>query len=213
MKTWVIILLSIVAVLVLGTLGCVSSYNSTYEEGIKISTRVDKNFSGMDEAYRHRADIIPNMVEAVMSEVGAETKLDVEWAQARAKMGGQINLTPEALKDPKAMEAFKTQQGTIGNFLSRIMTVAEKVPNPNFSKSYADLRRTMDGVNNRISIAIKDYNNSVEVNNTFVQAPFISIRRFVVSSSPDKFKMRDSYKVEEEKKVNPDLKKLDMRVK
>jgi hypothetical protein len=194
-------------------LSCVGSYNGLYETGIKIATTTDERLSNLDEAYRHRADIIPNMVETVMSEVGAETKLDVEYAEARAKMGGQIKLTPEALKDPKAMEAFKTQQGTLGNFLSRIMSVAEKIPNPNFSKAYADLRRTLDGENNRIGIAIKDYNAAAKKNNEWIQAPLISVRRFVVSGSTDKFYKRDYYKVEEEKKANPNLKDLNMRTK
>lgn len=199
--------------LIISGLSCVGSYNGTYEKGIKLATTADERLSNLDEAYRHRADIIPNMVETVMSEVGAETKLDVEYAQARAKMGGQINLTPETLKDPKAMEAFRTQQGTLGNFLSRIMSVAEKIPNPNFSKAYADLRRTLDGVNNRITIAIKDSNEASKKNNEWVQAPLLSMRRLVIVGSPDKFYMRKYYEVEAEKKVNPNLKDLNMRTK
>jgi len=182
-------------------------YKGTYNTMVVSSTAVDKALSNMDEAYRRRTDIVPNMVEAVMAETGAESKLDVEYAQARAQMGGRIQLTPEALKDPKAMAAFKSQQGTLGNFLSRIMSVAEKIPNPNFSRSFKDLRVTLDGTNNRIGIAIKDYNEAVTEHNVLVQGFFT---RFVAGSNP-KFGIREFYKVEEEKKAVPQLKNMNMR--
>lgn len=207
MKLGLIITLGIVGALALiGMSGC-GLYVGTYNNLVASANACDKGVSNIDESYRRRADLIGNLVESVMSEVGAETKLDIEYAQARAAAGGQIKLTPEMMKDPQAMAAYKANQGSMGNFLGRLMVVAEKIPNPNFSQGYKDLRTNLEGTNNRIGIAIRDYNDVVEKHNTFIESFFPSM----FFGNKDRFKKREMFKVEEEKKANPDLKTMKMR--
>ena len=209
MKLGLIITLGIVGVIGLFGLVSCGTYVGTYNELVASANACDKGTSNIDESYRRRADLIGNLVESVMSEVGAETKLDVEYAQARAAAGGQVKLTPEMMKDPQAMAAYKANQGSMGNFLGRLMVVAEKIPNPNFSQSYKDLRTNLEGTNNRIGIAIRDYNDVVEKHNTYIESFFPSM----FFGTKDRFKKREMFKVEEEKKANPNLKTMDMRVK
>jgi LemA protein len=184
-------------------------YVSTYNEKVTVSTRCDKQLSNLDEAYRRRADITENLVETIKSEVGAESSLITDYAQARAAAGGQMKLTPEMMKDPVALKAFQANQGSLGNVLGRLMIVAEKIPSPQFSAAYRDLRASLDGTNNRIGIAIKDYNKAVEENNNLHDSFFSGM----VASA--KFPKREFYKVEEEKKAVPKLKdmNMDMRTK
>ena len=207
MKTGLIVTLAIVGVLALIGLTSCGTYVGTYNELVASANACDKGVSNIDESYRRRADLIGNLVESVMSEVGAETKLDVEYAQARAAAGGQVKLTPEMMKDEKAMAAYRANQGSLGTVMSRLMVVAEKIPNPNFSQSYKDLRTNLEGTNNRIGIAIRDYNDVVEKHNTYIEGFFPSI----FFGTKERFKKRDMYKVEEEKKANPDLKTMKMR--
>ena len=209
MKLGLIITLGIVGVLGLVGLTSCGTYVSTYNELVASANACDKGLSNIDESYRRRADLIGNLVESVMSEAGHETKLDVEYAQARASAGGQVKLTPELMKDPQAMAAYKANQGSMGNFLGRLMVVAEKIPNPNFSAAYKDLRTNLEGTNNRIGIAIRDYNDVVEKHNTYIEGFFPSI----FFGNKDRFKKREMFKVEDEKKKVPSLKDMDMRVK
>lgn len=194
------------SLLLFGT-SCGAWWVGSYNALVKTSQRVDKSLSNIDETYRRRADLLENLVEIVKSEVGAENELVVEYAKARANQGGRIELTPETLKDPAAMAAYKQNQGTLGNFLGRMMVVAEKIPNPNFSNSYRELRASLDGINNRVGIAIKDYNTAVEAHNNLREGFWKSI---VANHYGEKFKMRDYYKVEEEKKANPSIKNMNM---
>lgn len=199
----------IIALLVVGVVGLlalvgIGAYVGTYNELNTSVIAVDKAVSNIDESYRRRADLIPNLVEAIKAEVGAEQDIVVEYAKMRANQGGQIKLTPELMKDPQALAAYKAQQGTLGNFLGRLMVVSEKIPNPNFSRSFQDLRTNLEGLNNRIGIAIRDHNDSVEKHNVAVGSFFANM---FFGTNP-KFKARDMYKAEEEKKVNPSIKDM-----
>lgn len=209
MKLGLMITLGVIgAIGLLGLAGC-GTYVGTYNELVASANACDKGVSNIDESYRRRADLIGNLVESVMSEVGAENKIVTEYAQARAAAGGQVKLTPEMMKDPQAMAAYKANQGSMGNFLGRLMVVAEKIPSPNFSQSYKDLRTNLEGTNNRIGIAIRDYNDVVEKHNTYIESFFPSM----FFGNKDRFKKREMFKVEEEKKANPNLKDMNMRVK
>lgn len=208
MKPWMIAL-GIVGVLALVGMGACGTYVGTYNDLVVSANGCDKGLSNIDESYRRRADLIGNLVEAVMSETGAETKLDVEYAQARANAGGQMKLTPEVLNDPKAMAQFKASQASLGQFLGRLMVVSEKIPNPNFSAAFKDLRTNLEGVNNRIGISIRDYNDLAEKHNSYIEGFFPSM----FFASKERFKVRAFYKVEEEKKANPNLKDMNMRTK
>lgn len=180
--------------------GC-SAYTGTYDKLVTSSVAVDKAVSQIDESYRRRNDLIPNYVEAVKAEVGAEQDIVVEYAKARAAMGGQIKLTPEMMNDPKAVAAFQAQQGTMGNVLGRLMMVTEKVPNPNFSQGFRDLRTNLEGLNNRVGIAIRDHNDAVQKHNVAIGSFWAST---FFGNNP-KFKARPMYVIEEAKKANPEI--------
>lgn len=193
-------LIALGIVLLVGLTSC-SVYTSSYDSLVTSSVAVDKAVGQIDESYRRRADLIPNYVKAVEAEVGAEQDIVVEYAKARAAAGGTVKLTPEVMKDPEALKAYQAQQGSLGNVVSRLMMVTEKVPNSNFSQGFRDLRTNLEGVNNRIGIAIRDHNDAVEHHNVNVGTFFNST---FFGSNP-KFKERPMYLITEDKKVNPEV--------
>ena len=114
--------------------------------------------------YQRRADLIPNIVNTVKGEANFEksTLEAVIGARARAT---SIQVTPETLNDPEAFNKFQQAQGEISGALSRLMAVAENYPNLKANQAFQDLRVTLEGTENRITVArnryiqtIKEYN-------------------------------------------------------
>lgn len=114
--------------------------------------------------YQRRADLIPNIVNTVKGEANFEksTLEAVIGARARAT---SIQVTPETLNDPEAFNKFQQAQGELSGALSRLMVVAENYPNLKANQGFQDLRVTLEGTENRITVArnryiqtIKEYN-------------------------------------------------------
>ena len=114
--------------------------------------------------YQRRADLIPNIVNTVKGEANFEksTLEAVIGARARAT---SIQVTPETLNDPEAFNKFQQAQGELSGALSRLMAVAESYPNLKANQGFQDLRVTLEGTENRITVArnryiqtIKEYN-------------------------------------------------------
>ncbi len=114
--------------------------------------------------YQRRADLIPNIVNTVKGEANFEksTLEAVIGARARAT---SIQVTPETLYDPEAFNKFQQAQGELSGALSRLMAVAENYPNLKANQGFQDLRVTLEGTENRITVArnryiqtIKEYN-------------------------------------------------------
>lgn len=106
--------------------------------------------------YQRRADLIPNIVESVKGEANFEKSTLNEVIQARANATG-IQMTPEMLNDPAAMQKFQQAQGQLSGSLSRLMLVVERYPNLKANQAFADLRVQLEGTENRITVARDRY--------------------------------------------------------
>ena len=127
--------------------------------------QVNAEAANLQAAYQRRADLIPNLVNTVSAAAQSErATLDaVISARARAT---SIQLTPETLRDPEAMERFQQAQGDIERTLSRLLSVAENYPQLQTNQNFLALQSQLEGTENRINIQRRDYNEAVRRLNT-----------------------------------------------
>ena len=114
--------------------------------------------------YQRRADLIPNIVNAVKGEANFEQETLTKVIEARSKATA-MQVSPETLNNPEAFAKFQQAQGELSGALSRLMVVAEKYPELKANQGFQDLRVTLEGTENRITVArnryiasIKEYN-------------------------------------------------------
>lgn len=120
------------------------------EEGVKAS------FAQVQNQYQRRADLIPNLVAAVKGYAAHEKEVLTAVTEARAKVG-QMSVTKDILTNPQAFQAFEKAQGELGKTLSRLMMVSERYPDLKADKNFLALQSQLEGTENRIAVARKDY--------------------------------------------------------
>lgn len=119
--------------------------------------------------YQRRADLIPNIVASVKGEANFEQETLNQVISARSRATG-IQMTPEMLNDPAAMQQFAAAQGQLGSALSRLMVVVEQYPNLKANQAFADLRVQLEGTENRIGVARNRFIESVQVYNVLARS-------------------------------------------
>jgi LemA protein len=126
-----------------------------------LDENVKAKFSQVDNQYKRRADLVPNLVATVKGYASHEKDVLTQVTEARAKVG-QMNLTPQMLNDPKAFAQFEANQGALSSALSRLMVVVERYPELKADKNFQALQSQLEGTENRISVARKDYIAAVQ---------------------------------------------------
>ena len=119
----------------------------------------------MQNVYQRRADLIPNLVETVKGFAAQERTVLREVVEARAK-ATSIQLTPEALNDPKAMERFQAAQGQLSGALSRLLVTVERYPELKSNQNFLNLQSQLEGTENRIAVERRRFNEAVREYNT-----------------------------------------------
>lgn len=127
----------------------------TLDESTKAS------WAQVQNQYQRRADLIPNLVATVKGYAAHEKEVLVGVTEARAKVG-QMTITPEVLSNPKAFAAFEKAQGELSSALSRLMMVSERYPELKADKNFMALQVQLEGTENRISVARRDYIDTVK---------------------------------------------------
>jgi LemA protein len=115
--------------------------------------------------YQRRADLIPNLVETVRGYAAHEREVLEAVVQARAQ-ATQVQISPELLQDPAAFEAFQQSQSQLTGALSRLLAVVENYPDLKANQNFLALQAQLEGTENRIAVARRDYIEAVRVYNT-----------------------------------------------
>lgn len=115
--------------------------------------------------YQRRADLIPNLVETVKGYASHEREVLEAVVNARAR-ATQTQLSPELLQDPAAFQAFQENQAALSGALSRLLAVVENYPDLKASQNFLALQAQLEGTENRIAVARRDYIEAVRVYNT-----------------------------------------------
>jgi len=156
-----------VLVLILGFVGCgaTSSYNSL----VQSDEQVQQAWANVQAAYQRRADLIPNLVETVQGAADFEQETLTSVTEARAK-ATSVQVNPEDLDNPQKLQQFQQAQSALGKSLGRLLAVSENYPKLQATQAFSDLQAQLEGTENRITVARRDYNNSVRKFNTQVRS-------------------------------------------
>ncbi len=133
--------------------------------------------------YQRRADLIPNIVATVKGEANFEQETLTKVIEARAK-ATSIQMTPEMLNDPAAMQKFQAAQGEVGSALSRLMVVVEQYPNLKANQGFSDLRVQLEGTENRITVARNRYIQTVQEYNVLARSFPTNLTAMVFNYEP-----------------------------
>lgn len=139
--------------------GCGVNNIPTYDEKAKAA------WSEVLNQYQRRADLIPNLVETVKGFAEQEREVLTEVVEARAK-ATQTKLPDNILTNPDAFKKFQEAQGQLSGALGRLLVVVERYPDIKSNQNFLTLQSQLEGTENRISIARRDYINDVRVYNT-----------------------------------------------
>ena len=141
--------------------GCGINTIPTYEQNAKAA------WSEVLNQYKRRSDLIPNLVETVKGFADQERTVLTDVVEARAKATqAQINVPPDILTNPEAMQKFQEAQNQLGGALGRLLAVVERYPDIKSGQNFLTLQSQIEGTENRIAIARRDYIDAVRVYNT-----------------------------------------------
>ena len=169
---------TIVAVVLLGLALSACGYNTipTLEEQAKAK------WADVQAAYQRRLDTLPGIVNAARAAGTHETNLQTGYAQARSG-ADSARITPDQLTDPQAMQRFAAAQQGVSAFIIR--ATQEAVPTNETAQNWREVQSQIEGANNRITIAIRDYNEKVRAYNTRIRTfPSVIGARVIYGSRP-----------------------------
>ncbi|MGH8288333.1 MAG: LemA family protein [Steroidobacteraceae bacterium] len=118
--------------------------------------QVTAAWSQVMNEYQRRTDLIPNLVATVKGYAAHEANVLEAVTEARAKVT-QTRIPSDILTNPKAFQAFERNQATLGGALSRLMVVTENYPNLKADQNFLVLQAQLEGTENRIAVARRDY--------------------------------------------------------
>ena len=139
--------------------GCGVNNIPTFEEQAKAS------WSEVLSQYKRRAELIPNLVESVKGYAKQEKDVLTQVVEARAK-ATQMQIPADILTNPEALKKFEESQAGLSGALGRLLVVTENYPDLKSNQNFLALQQQLEGTENRISVARRDYIDSVRVFNT-----------------------------------------------
>jgi LemA protein len=145
--------------LALSLSGCGVNNIPTYEEQAKAK------WADVNNQYQRRADLIPNLVETVKGYARQERETLEAVVNARAR-ATSIQATPDIINDPVKFKQFQDAQSQLSGALGRLIAVSESYPDLKSNQNFLTLQSQLEGTENRIAVAHRDYIESVRAYNT-----------------------------------------------
>ncbi len=164
MKTVLVVLGVLAAVLVVGALFLTGQYNGL----VNRSQAVDAQWAQVQNVYQRRADLIPNLVATVSGAANFEKSTLTEVTNARASVG-KVQINSNGTPTPAQLAEFDRAQGGLSSALSRLLVVAENYPSLKATANFQELQAQLEGTENRISVErgrfnelSRDYNAAIK---------------------------------------------------
>ncbi|MCT7588924.1 LemA family protein [Aliarcobacter butzleri] len=137
---------------------------TNYNNIPKLDENVKEKWSQVQNQYKRRADLIPNLVETVKAYANHEKNTLVEVTEARSKVS-QITLNENTLNNPELLQQFENAQSNLTSALSKLMVVVEKYPELKANENFLSLQSQLEGTENRITVARRDFIEAVKLYN------------------------------------------------
>src|SRR6516164_11591419 len=152
---------TILAVIGLGLVLSACGYNTipTLQETAKA------RWSDVQNQYQRRADLIPNLVATVQGYAAQEKSVLTAVVEARAK-ATQVKVDVSELTDPEKLKQFQDAQNQLTGALGRLLAITENYPDLKSNQNFLALQSQLEGTENRISVARRDYIDAVRAYNT-----------------------------------------------
>src|SRR5258705_5709060 len=142
--------------------GCGINTIPTEEEQAKAA------WSEVQNQYQRRAELIRNLVETVKAFAQQEREVLTQVTEARAK-ATQVQVNANQLTDPDAIQRFQQAQAQLSGALGRLLAVSERYPDLKSNQNFLALQSQLEGTENRIAVARRDYIGAVQAYNTEVR--------------------------------------------
>ena len=162
MKKSIIIILAVVAILVIWA---VSVYNGL----VTMDENVSGQWANVETQYQRRADLIPNLVNTVKGYATHE-KETLEGVVAARSQATQIKVDAEDLT-PEKLAEYQKAQGAVTSALGKLLAITENYPDLKANQNFLELQAQLEGTENRISVARKEFNEVAKTYN-------VAVRRF-----------------------------------
>lgn len=146
---------ALLCLLVFGLSGCGINNIPTYDEQVKAA------WAQVENQYQRRADLIPNLVKTVKAYAAHERETLQAVTEARAKVSS-MQVDENLLNDPAKLQRFEAAQAQLSSALARLMVVVERYPNLKADQNFLALQSQLEGTENRIGVARRDYIQAVE---------------------------------------------------
>ena len=157
----IVILLVLVLVFMLFR-GC-----SAYNKMVKLDETVSHQWGLVENAYQRRADLIPSLVSTIKGSSNFEQGTLTGVIEARAK-ATSVNIDASKLTEQN-IQAFQAAQGQLSSALSRLLVTIERYPDLKTTQQFQDMLPSLEGTENRIALARNEYNESVQVYNSYIR--------------------------------------------
>jgi LemA protein len=145
---------------------------------------VKARWADVENQYQRRADLIPNLVATVKGFAAQEKDVLESVTKARAS-ASQVTVDPTKLSDPAQLAAFDQAQGALGQSLGRLLVTVEKYPELKSNENFLQLQSQLEGTENRITVARRDYNGAVQDYNTEIRTfPSLITAKVIYGAQP-----------------------------
>ena len=171
---------AIVALAAFGLASCGINSVPTAQEEAKAK------WADVQAAFQERANLIPNLQEIVLSSAEQERATLNQVVQARASATRpEIQLNGDDLTDPAKVQAYQQAQNQLGGALSRLLVSVEQYPDLKSQENFGRFMTQFEGSENRIRVAIRDYNEAVRDYNTKVRTfPSVIGAKIIYGAKP-----------------------------
>ena len=176
--------------------GCNVNKLPTLDEQVKAA------WSEVLNQYQRRSDLIPNLVETVEGYAHQEQTVLTQVVEARAK-ATQMQLPADVLSNPQAFHEFEQNQAQISGALGRLLAVAEAYPDLKSNQNFLALQSQLEGTENRIAVARRDYILAVQDYNTALRT---YPQRWIASILYPDLKIRETFTISDQAQQVPQVK-------